>query len=42
VPDTGNRDEDVAVATRKIAEEIEWAIRERPHQWFCFKALWPD
>jgi lauroyl/myristoyl acyltransferase len=26
---------------RRVAAEIEWAIRRAPHQWFCFKRLWP-
>lgn len=25
---------------RRLAREIEWAIREEPHQWFCFRRLW--
>lgn len=29
-------------AMRRIAAEVEWAIRQRPHQWFCFRELWPD
>ena len=26
--------------THGLAVEIEWAIRERPFQWFCFNRLW--
>ena len=37
---TRDRDADVAGAVRRLAAEIEWAIRERPHQWFCFRRLW--
>jgi KDO2-lipid IV(A) lauroyltransferase len=37
---TADRDADVADAVRRLAAEIEWAIRERPHQWFCFRNLW--
>jgi KDO2-lipid IV(A) lauroyltransferase len=37
---TSNRDADIADAARRLGREIEWAIRERPHQWFCFKRLW--
>jgi phosphatidylinositol dimannoside acyltransferase len=37
---TANRNADVADAVRRLAVEIEWAIRERPHQWFCFRKLW--
>jgi KDO2-lipid IV(A) lauroyltransferase len=29
-------------AAQQLAREIEWAIRERPHQWFCFGRLWPE
>ncbi|MEZ5287153.1 MAG: hypothetical protein R2712_20600 [Vicinamibacterales bacterium] len=38
----GRREEAVARATHQLAREIEWAIRERPHQWFCFRNLWPS
>lgn len=41
VATTCDRDEAIAEATRRIAAEIEWAIRERPYQWFCFRELWP-
>ena len=27
-------------AVTQIGTEIEWAIRQRPHQWFCFRRLW--
>jgi lauroyl/myristoyl acyltransferase len=37
---TADRDADVTGATHRLATEIEWAIRERPHQWFCFRRLW--
>lgn len=37
---TADRDADVAAATQQLAAEIEWAIRHRPHQWFCFRKLW--
>ena len=37
---TADRDGDIGTATRQVAAEIEWAIRERPHQWFCFRKLW--
>jgi lauroyl/myristoyl acyltransferase len=40
VPRTANRDADHAAAVHQLAREIEWAIRERPHQWFCFRNLW--
>lgn len=38
---TASRDADVAEALRRLAADIEWAIRQRPHQWFCFRRLWP-
>ncbi len=31
---------DRATTMRRVAVEIEWAIRRAPHQWFCFKRLW--
>ena len=37
---TADRDADVARAIQRLGSEIEWAIRERPHQWFCFRRLW--
>ena len=40
VAHTENRDRDIADATQQLASEIEWAIRQRPHQWFCFRRLW--
>jgi lauroyl/myristoyl acyltransferase len=35
-----DRDLDLERALRRLGAEIEWAIRERPFQWFCFKRLW--
>jgi Kdo2-lipid IVA lauroyltransferase/acyltransferase len=40
VPATGDPGADRAAAMRRVAAEIEWAIRRAPHQWFCFKRLW--
>lgn len=37
---TGDREADIADAVRRIAAEIEWAIGQRPNQWFCFRRLW--
>ncbi|HVR42757.1 MAG TPA: lysophospholipid acyltransferase family protein [Thermoanaerobaculia bacterium] len=37
---TEDREADIAEAVHRIASEIEWAIRYRPHQWFCFRRLW--
>ena len=36
-----DRKGDVSAALEKVAANLEWAIRERPHQWFCFRELWP-
>lgn len=36
-----DRGADVSAALGKVAANLEWAIRERPHQWFCFRELWP-
>jgi lauroyl/myristoyl acyltransferase len=40
VPRTHDRERDLAQAVDRLAAEIEWAIRQRPHQWFCFRKLW--
>jgi KDO2-lipid IV(A) lauroyltransferase len=40
-PRTGDRDADLAATMQRVAAEIEWAIRRAPHQWFCFRTLWP-
>ena len=40
-PRTKDRAADLAAAMRQVAAEVEWAIRRAPHQWFCFKRLWP-
>jgi len=37
---TGDRDADVTEATRRLAGEVERAVRVAPHQWFCFAPLW--
>ncbi len=37
----GTGGEGLAAAMRRIAAEVEWAIRREPHQWFCFRRLWP-
>lgn len=37
---TGTRGADIEAAVHHLAREIEWAIRERPYQWFCFRNLW--
>ncbi|MCP4654852.1 MAG: lysophospholipid acyltransferase family protein [bacterium] len=42
VATTGDRDRAVTEVMERIAGDIEWAIRHRPHQWFCFRELWPE
>jgi lauroyl/myristoyl acyltransferase len=37
---SGNRERDIADAMQRLAAEVEWAINQRPHQWFCFRELW--
>ena len=37
---TSDCEADVTGAMHRLATEIEWAIRQRPHQWFCFRQLW--
>ncbi|MES1244378.1 MAG: lysophospholipid acyltransferase family protein [Acidobacteriota bacterium] len=41
VENTGSRQADMAEAQRRFAAELEWAISHRPHQWFCFRRVWP-
>ena len=40
VASTADRLADIAGAVHHLAAEIEWAIRQRPYQWFCFRKLW--
>jgi len=40
VATSGNRAQAVEEATLRIAREVEWAITQKPHQWFCFRKLW--
>lgn len=35
-----DRQAELATALTQLAREIEWAIRERPYQWYCFRKLW--
>ncbi len=37
---TADRAADLAETMRRVAAEVEWAIRREPHQWFCFRRLW--
>lgn len=36
VPSTGTRERAVRAAADALATHLQWAIREAPHQWYCF------
>ncbi len=38
----GDRSQALTAATRRIAQDVEWAIRQAPDQWFCFRDVWPQ
>jgi lauroyl/myristoyl acyltransferase len=40
VPATADREADLRAALGRFAGDLEAAIRERPHQWFCFRKVW--
>jgi len=40
-PRTDDPAADFATTMRRVAAEVERAIRREPHQWFCFRRLWP-
>jgi KDO2-lipid IV(A) lauroyltransferase len=40
VPAAGDARTAVDEATRALAREIEWAIRDRPEQWFALGPVW--
>ena len=40
-PRTGNRAADLQWTMQRVAADLEWAVRREPHQWFCFKKVWP-
>jgi KDO2-lipid IV(A) lauroyltransferase len=42
VPATDDPRADHEAALLQVAREVEWAIRQRPHQWFCFRDLWGE
>jgi len=42
VASTEDKDRDVREAVAKMAQTVEWAIRQRPHHWFCWAKLWPE
>lgn len=37
---SSDRNGDFAAAAETLAQDLEWAIREEPHQWFCFRKVW--
>jgi KDO2-lipid IV(A) lauroyltransferase len=37
---TGNRHQDLQKAMQTVTTEIEAAIQQEPHQWFCFNRVW--
>jgi KDO2-lipid IV(A) lauroyltransferase len=39
---TGDRVQDVRVNLRRILEEVETFIRERPEEWMIFEPVWKD
>ncbi len=39
---TGNREQDVAVNLRRILEQVEDFIRQRPDEWMMFTPVWVD
>jgi len=42
VSSTADRKQDVEEAMGRFTADLEWAIRREPHQWFCFRKVWPD
>lgn len=41
VPSTDDRDADLRRAGERVVAVLEAIIRSVPHQWFCFRRLWP-
>jgi KDO2-lipid IV(A) lauroyltransferase len=41
VAQTGDRQRDLREAMERFASDLEAAIRREPHQWFCFRRIWP-
>ena len=39
---TGDRDRDVQATMQLVVEALERIIRRSPHQWYMFRAMWPD
>ena len=40
VAKTADRDADIRQGLEAIAREVDWGIRHRPYQWFCFRDFW--
>lgn len=38
---TDDRQADHAAIIHAMIADIEWAIRQQPDQWFCYRPLWP-
>jgi lauroyl/myristoyl acyltransferase len=41
VAQSADRQRDLAAALNRFAADLESAIRREPHQWFCFRRIWP-
>jgi lauroyl/myristoyl acyltransferase len=41
VAETADRKADLTAAVERFGAELETAIRREPHQWFCFRRIWP-
>lgn len=41
VAETADRKADLTAALDRFGAELEAAIRRAPHQWFCFRRVWP-
>lgn len=38
---TDDREADLTAAASRVAAAIEGAVESHPHQWFCFRRIWP-
>jgi lauroyl/myristoyl acyltransferase len=41
VAQSADRQRDLGEALGRFAADLETAIRREPHQWFCFRRIWP-
>jgi KDO2-lipid IV(A) lauroyltransferase len=39
---TGERKRDVETIMQKLMDTLQTMVRERPDQWYMFRAMWPD